>query len=149
MTSITTARQNTVCSEGTHTFKIVKSEEKMGGSGYPYWKFQMNCVDEGADKGQAVWANISLAPQARFKVDQFLDAISAPTKGEISHEQCVGATLRCTVVWETYNGSVQAKIDAFIPAGSTATPKSSAPKVDTNGNSLPSDATTPGFKAPF
>lgn len=153
MTSVNLERQNSVVSEGTHTFKIESSEEKMGGSGFPYWNFRLKCVDEGPDKGQAVWAMISLSPAARFKLDQFLDAVGAPTKGTISHEHFVGKTLRATVKWETYNGSITAKPDAFLPVGAAPAPTSGTPAqpklpVDDANSSLPKD-TTSGFKAPF
>lgn len=151
MTEVDLQRQNSVVSEGTHTFKIEASEEKMGGSGFPYWNFRLKCLDEGPDKGQAVWAIISLSPTARFKLDQFLDAVDAPTKGKISHEHFVGKTLRATVKWETYNGSITAKPDVYLPAGAPVqnsenkTPSSSS---DNTGQSLPKDVAS-GFKAPF
>lgn len=154
MSEISLERQNSICSEGTHTFKIVKSEEKMGGSGFPYWNFQMTCIDEGPDKGQSVWGMISLSPQARFKLDQFLDATNAPTKGSASHEHFVGQTLRATVKWEDYNGKISAKPDAFIPAGGGSTlPKSASvqKQAQSSGQSLPNDVAggSVGFKPPF
>jgi hypothetical protein len=148
MTEVDLERKNNICTEGTHTFKIIKSEEKMGGSGYPYWNFQLNCVDEGPDKGLAVWAMISLSPQARFKLDQFLDSVDAPTKGKISHEHFVGKTMRATVKWDTYNGSISAKPDAYLPAGSSVNPSAKPTLDSTQETKLPKDATT-GFKAPF
>jgi len=146
-TPVDLERKNSICSEGVHTFKIVKSEEKMGPSG-PYWNFQMNCIDEGPDKGQAVWSIVSLAPQARFKLDQFLDAVGAPEKGTVTHENFVGKTLRVKIVWETYNDTTKARADVFIPVGGPA-PKSQPAKAQSSDAKLPSDATTDGFKPPF
>lgn len=150
MTEINFERKNSVCSEGVHSFKIVKSEEKAGGSGFPYWAFELTCIDEGPDKGQKVWTNVSLAPQARFKVDQFLDAVGAPVKGSASHEAFVGKTLRISIKWETYNGSVKAAADAYIPLNAAA-PKSSstATPAENVDQKLPADSTGAGFKAPF
>lgn len=150
MTQIDLERKNSICSEGVHTFKITKSEEKgPGASGFPYWNFSLQCVDEGPDKGQMVWAVVSLAPQARFKLDQFLDAVGAPESGSVSHENFIGKTLRCSIKWDSYDGKVTAKPDSFIQPGATVTDSKPKSQTSASKNALPSDVTGSGFKKPF
>jgi hypothetical protein len=149
-TQVDLGRKNSVMSEGVHTLKIVKSEEKQGPKG-PYWNFQLNCTDKGPDDGLSTWLTVSLAEAARWKLDQFLDAVGAPDKGSVSHGNFVGKTLRAKMVWETYNGSVKAKPDAVLPAGVSATASpataSAVPSEAGGASALPPIAG--GFKPPF
>jgi hypothetical protein len=127
MTAINAERKNTVVSEGVHAFKIMKSEEKTGKeSGEPYWNFQCSCTDKGPDEGLTAWLMISLSPQARFKVDQFLDAINAPESGNIDHPQCVGKTFKAEILWDSYQGNIKAAFGVLIPWGKEYTPKASS-----------------------
>jgi hypothetical protein len=127
MTAIDAKRKNSLVSKGVHTFKITKSEEKIGKeSKEPYWNFQLSCQDEGPDKGLTVFLMISLTPAARFKVDQFLDAIGAPGEGSIDHPQCVGKTLRSEIKWDEYQGNLKAVAAVLIPFGAEYTPKPEA-----------------------
>jgi hypothetical protein len=159
MTAIPSERKNTVVSEGVHNFKIKKSEEKEGKtSGEPYWNFVCECTDEGLDKGLTVWLMISLSPQARFRIDQFLNAINAPDTGSIDHPQCVGKTFRAEVEWDSYNGNISAKPTTLIPFGKEYTPKPKTQATQHSNGFVPQEAdgtqpslpATPGaVKAPF
>lgn len=154
MTSIDLERKNSLVSEGVHTFKIASSEEKgPGASGFMYWNFRMTCIDKGPDEGQAVWTMLSLSPQARFKLDQFLDAVEAPQSGTVSHENFVGKTLRAKIQWQDYEGSPKAVVETYIVPGAAvpANNGNGTPKTPANPapGGLPKDTTNSGFKPPF
>lgn len=154
MTAVNAERKNSVVSEGVHTFKVTKSEEKISQqSGAPYWNFTCSCTDEGPDKGTNAFLIISLQEQARFKMDQFLDAINAPESGSIDHTHCVGKTFKAEIVWETYNGSIKAGFNVLIPFGKEFVPKpktSSEPAVGSSGSAVQQTAGAgAGTKSPF
>ena len=142
-------RKNTLLTEGVHTFKIMKGEEKEGGSGYPYWNFQLNCLDKGPDENLACWLMVSLSPQARWKLDQFLDAVEAARSGKASCDDFIGRTLRANIIWDNYNGSVKAKPDAVFPASGeikTAAPaKAGAGVSEVKGVPAPAKPVKPPF----
>jgi hypothetical protein len=158
MTAIDAKRKNSLVSKGVHTFKITKSEEKIGKeSKEPYWNFVLTCQDKGPDEGVGLFLMISLSAAARFKVDQFLDAIGAPAEGSLDHPQCVGKTLRAEVKWDEYQGNLKAVAAVLIPFGAEYTPKpeTTAPvsttagfEVGTKKPSVPEMAGTE-TKAPF
>lgn len=83
-------------------------------SGFPYIKFRLGITVQG--ERNALWTNLSLAPKARFRVNQLLDAIAAPTTGELDL-----ASLRNTWVYvqlktETYEGQARNSVAAFVAA---------------------------------
>jgi len=118
-TVIDLARVDPNLSEGVHNVLIEKGEEKQGGSGFPYWNYQCRCTDPDEDN-KAIWLMVSLAPAARWKLDQFLNAVGASETGKASIATFIGKKLRVSVVHEEYEGIPRAKVDAYIPVGSTA-----------------------------
>jgi hypothetical protein len=65
---------------------------------------------------------LSLVPEARFKIDQLLDAVKAPKSGSMTVEQMVGKTLRITVDHQEYNGTLRAAAVYMLPYDSTENP---------------------------
>lgn len=158
MTAVDAKRKNALISKGVHNFKIKKSEEKLGkDSKEPYWNFQLECTDKGPDEGLVIFLMISLTAAARFKLDQFLDAIGAPGEGSIDHPQCVGKTFRAEVKWDEYQGNLKAVAAVLIPFGAEYTPKpeATAPVSTTAGFELGSkksnvsEMEADATKAPF
>lgn len=76
---------------GTYPFKIVNVEDKQGPSGYPYLILSMICQGKG-NKGLNHSERLSLSPQARFRVNQFLDSIGAAAKGRVNSTSFIGKT---------------------------------------------------------
>lgn len=116
-TPLSSAR-GSVLPEGIHVFKVIDFEEKMGGSGYPYWAFTAE-VQGGDWEGQTCWINISHSPGARFRVDQWLDAFKVPEDaGEVYGEEFIGKTFRGKVEHREFNGQIRPNVTDVLPTGS-------------------------------
>lgn len=116
-TGIELSRTSGLVDLGTHTFKITeRSSEEMGGSGYPYWRLICQVISSGDNQGKEVMYQLSLSPQSRFRMDEFLDGIDAPKKGKWTLEQCIGKKFRASVVHDTYEGKMRSNIQTVIPA---------------------------------
>jgi hypothetical protein len=131
-TAVDTTRTS-IAPEGIHRLRVTDFEEKLGGSGYPYWAFTC-IIDEGSDWDEAmIWHNVSLSPQARFKMDEWLDSFGIP-EGQNKHgEEFLGLNFRAKLVHDTYEGRKKLSIDSSLPddtkAGRKRKPK--AKKEDT------------------
>ena len=120
-TELDLSRTSGLISEGTHLFKITGGKEQASKtSGEPMWVLECTCQDAGEDQGKKMSLFLSLTPQARFKIDQLLDAIEAPKQGKIMVEQLPGKLLKIAVIHDEYQGAVQMKAYKMLPASSTA-----------------------------
>lgn len=117
---------NVPVTEGIHTFEIIAGDEGEGAKG-AYWKFTMACQTPGED-GKNVLFIVSLSPQARWRLELFLDAVRAPQTGTATVENFIGRKLRAKVVHEEYEGRVQARLAELFPAVRTA-PANPSPTV--------------------
>jgi hypothetical protein len=88
----------------------------------------------------------SLSKKARFKLDEFLDAIEAPKKGSMVIDDTVGKLLRVTVVHEEFNGRIIAKPQIMLTKSSTATPEI---KHSTSGTGASLAGSAKPGKSPF
>lgn len=101
--------------EGIQTFLVIDGEIRQGAAG-PYLNF--TCKATGGEdgwEGQRVWVIVSLAPQARWKMDEWLDAHGVPPGQTITAEYFIGKAFRGSVKHETFDGKTRAKIDSFLP----------------------------------
>jgi len=100
--------------EGVHRVRVVDFEEKMGGSGYPYWAFTLEIT--GSDwEGQTLWNNVSLSPQARFKMDEWLDGFSTPEGETVHGEEFLGKYCRVKIKHGEYQGKKRPEIETVLP----------------------------------
>jgi len=112
-------QRDSILSAGVHSFVIKEVKEAVGKeSGIPYLKVQYICIDAGPEAKKSVYGNLSLSPQSRWIVDQFLDAIGFPITGSVNSDDFVGKKLRARVIHTEFNGKVKAEVNTFIPAGS-------------------------------
>ena len=109
---------STPVTEGIHTFEIVSGEEGEGAKG-AYWRFNLRCLSPGED-GKTAQLIISLSPQARWRLEIFLDAIRAPEAGKATIENFFKRKLRAKVTHELYEGREQARLTDLFPAVPTA-----------------------------
>lgn len=109
------SRTSGVMPEGIHAFRIIDVNEREGASGFPYISITLECEEGGEYDGQRIWHNVSLAPQARWKLEEFLDAVQAPEEGEMSAEDFLGLRIRATVFHEEWEGQKRARIERAMP----------------------------------
>lgn len=147
MANILLDRNSGMVAEGTHLFKIKEVKEQAAKeSGNSCLFITLVCQDQGEDLAKEQVLILTLTDKARFKVDEFLDALELPRKGSIDTNKFIGLSLRATIAHETYNGSLRANVKQCFAKGSTANPPvvhQEPPK------GLPTDANASGSKNPF
>ena len=84
-------------------------------------------------EGSAVWHNISLAPQSRWKLDEALDAIDAPATGKANSQIFMGKRVRAQIFHEEYECVMKAKVHQLVKSafigqpGQPTTPSAPGP----------------------
>jgi hypothetical protein len=137
------SRNSGEVSIGVHNF-LIKEHFTGSSNGGPYLGYRMECVDQGEDRGKSHTIFLYNTLAARFKLDEFLDAIDAPKKGKATGDMFVGKYIRCSIVAnsrekETY----KAQVDKFLPAGEIAKPGNTSAKSDSSKVPLDHKATPP------
>lgn len=136
VSDISFTRENDPPSVGMHRLKIVSIAQAMGGSGFPYLLVRYAVVGT-AEEGRQVQDRVSLSPQARFRVDQWLDAVGAPKSGGGSPKQFEGRIVRAEIVHEEYEGVMRGRPSRYLPDGAVgpqggsgvASPDTAAPSM--------------------
>ena len=100
-TAINTTRKAGAIPEGVHRFKIVDYEEREGPKG-AYWAYTMEVEENSPFDGQNVWTNISLSDAARWKLEEFLDALQIDEGVQITGDAFLGQCLRGEIVHDEY-----------------------------------------------
>lgn len=106
--------------EGVHPFTIVGFDEGEGQKG-PYWKFTMRC-DSPGEEGKTLLHFVSLTPQARWRLEIFLDAVGAPGNGAATADKFMNRRLRGNVEHQDYEGRAQARLKEMYPISQVAEP---------------------------
>lgn len=106
-------RQNEPVSVGTHRLTIAKIEPQPGKE-FPYLRVSYKVLTKG-EEGRQLVDNISLSPQARFRLDEWLDAVGAPTTGRGRPELFIGKTLRAEVGHEEFEGRTRPRPNKYFP----------------------------------
>lgn len=103
-------------SEGVHLFEIVKGEQKTAQSGNDYIAWSLMVKEGSADDGKMVWHNTSLTPQSRWVLEQFLDAVEAPSTGRGNPEAFIGKFVGASIYHEDYQGVPKARVERVFLA---------------------------------
>lgn len=130
-------RSTGLITEGTHLFKVTRAEEKLTNDGIEQWVLDLTCQDPGEDQGKKYTEFFRLSGPARWKFDNFLDAVDAPKKGTWTVDKVMNSVLRVTIVHREFEGRVSVNAQQYHLKSSTANPeikrsdgkKSSAPEL--------------------
>ena len=101
LSTIDTTRTAGAVPEGVHRFQVVDFEEKIGPAA-PYWSYTLEVQEDSPFDGQSVWANISLSAKARWKLEEFLDAMQIQEGMKLSGDTFLGQYVRGDVVHDEY-----------------------------------------------
>lgn len=107
-------RQSEPLSAGTHLLIIDDIDVDEGPSGYPFLRVTYKAL-EGPEAGKEVQDIVSLSPQARFRVDAWLDALLMPKEGKAKPATFIGKTLRAEITHEEYDGRERARPKRYLP----------------------------------
>lgn len=105
---------NQPVSEGLHGFTVADIEETESANSHnPMWVVTLACLTE-AEAGKEARMYLVLTDAARWKFEQFLDAVGAPSTGTAKAHQFVGRRLKAQVTHRTYEGRLQANIEQMF-----------------------------------
>jgi hypothetical protein len=125
--SIPAERTANMTSEGTHLFKITKAEEKASpNDGSALLVIEMTCQDSNPeDQGVRFTEFFAVDPnaKARWKFNNFLDALQAPKKGSLEVGWFMGKLIRITIVHDEYQGTPKMQSQQYLHHTSTANPE--------------------------
>ena len=106
--------RGSIITEGLHYFRLTSVEEKSGPKG-PYYEYICTVEERSDFLGETLPLRLSLSSNARWKVDEFLDAVQAPEQGKGTFQQFVGQMVRGKVVHGEYEGRPKAEIANVLP----------------------------------
>lgn len=107
--TISLKRTNGILPDGVYKLRVEKVEVKQGQKA-PYIALQLLVVG----KTTKVYENVSTAEAARFRLEQFLDAIEAPAKGNLKPNSLRGKTFWAKLTNESYQGRLKNTIDTYL-----------------------------------
>ncbi len=107
--------------EGLHYFRLSSVEEKSGPKG-TYFEFTCTVEERSDCAGETLPLRLSLSANARWKVDEFLDAVQAPEAGKGTFQQFVGQMVRGKVEHSEYDGRPKSEIVNVLPMDVAAPP---------------------------
>jgi hypothetical protein len=101
--------------EGIHLFSVKAITEGESKAENPMWTIELACLEPGQE-GKTVRLYAVLTEAARWKFENFLDAVGAPATGMATASMFVGKRLRAQIVHEEFDGKPQAKVGEMFPA---------------------------------
>lgn len=108
--------RTSLLASGTYKFRIIKVEVVTETpSGFPRISLTLDVMtEEGRPLDRQMFDSISLSPKARFRVDDFLNAIGAGKEGSLDSKQLRGKTFKGIVGKQTYKGRESNIVDGYI-----------------------------------
>lgn len=99
---------------GVYRIVIEDAQEKTGPSGHPYVNLKIRAIVKGKQSSMPIFEVISTAPEARFRVEQFLDAVGAPESGSASARWFKGKSCWASLKSEEYQGTWRNKVAQYL-----------------------------------
>lgn len=115
--NIPLARSSGLPPVGIYRCIIQKVELKDGASGFPYLSCECSIDDPKFKEysGRTFYTNLSLSPQARWKLDEAFDALGAPEEGTIDNTAWFhGKRFYAFLTHHTWEGRTKLQVDEFI-----------------------------------
>jgi hypothetical protein len=104
-----------VLPDGNYKLVVADVEEKPGKSGFNYLAFTFNVFGPDGKPGATnIYDNVSLSPKSLFILSAFLDAIQAPTEGNVYYKSFKGKTFYAELGTEVYQGKKKNTIVNFL-----------------------------------
>lgn len=122
--------------EDRYLFEVKEVNEEEGqDSGQPYLEVQL-VVADGEYEGTKAYDNLSLQPQALWKLRGFMEALGLETVDgpmDINPEEFVGMMVECDIIHEDYKGKNKHRVAGYFPAEDTGAETSGAAPAKSNG----------------
>lgn len=105
----------TLLPKGVYRVVIEAVDKKLGPSGHHYYNFRLRPIVNGVKHGQAIWDKISESPDARFRVEKFMDALEIPDADEdVDEKSLVGKSFWASVSTREYQGQWSNEIKDYL-----------------------------------
>lgn len=100
---------------GVYRLIVEACEEKPGPSGHPYYNFRLRPIVQGQKSPVAVWDKVSLSPEARFRVENLLDAMEVgEDEGDLEPEFFIGKSYWASLGSREYNGKWSNEVKQYL-----------------------------------
>jgi len=96
---------------GRYAARIIDVEQREGNQA-PYITLTFS-ID---DTKFVVFHNVSLSPKARWKLDELLDAVRAPTSGKMKLQELLGKRVEIFIRLEEFDGKMRPRVYSIAPA---------------------------------
>lgn len=128
---------------GVYKARIEAIEEREGNE-FPYAAITLRLNIPNQPSGLRVWDNVSMAPGARFKVEQVLDALGVAEGAEFDLMTARNKVVYVDIEHDTYNGRVRPKVKTWMK------PEEGLTLAEEQGHlsAPPPAAATPGARRP-
>lgn len=101
--------------QGVYRVVIEKVTELDGPSGFPYFNLRCSAITNGEKWPEAIWEKVSLSPKARFRVDDWLDALEIENVDQdLPPEYFQGKSFWAKVGTKEYNGKWSNEITQYL-----------------------------------
>jgi hypothetical protein len=99
-----------------HYARLTAVEERAGPKG-TYLAYTCTVEEDSEDRGKDLPYRVSLSSAARWKMNEFLDSVGAPTSGSSKGSDHLGKLIKIHVVEGTYDDKPRSEIDGVFPLG--------------------------------
>lgn len=99
---------------GVYRIVVEDAQEKTGPSGHPYVNLKIKAIVKGKQSSMPIFEVLSTAPEARFRVEQFLDAVGAPESGSANARWFKGKSCWASLKSEEYQGTWRNKVAQYL-----------------------------------
>lgn len=100
--------------EGVHRFVVEHAEEKNGPKG-AYLNMRLRVYVKGVKWGSSVFEILSTSDESKFRVDQFFDAVGAPSEGEAAESWFLNKTGYARFEQRvSNNGDLQTRVKNYL-----------------------------------
>lgn len=102
------------CPDGTYRFSVVEAEKTESSEGNDMFKVKLKGLS-GKAKGVGVFDNLSLLPQALWKVKGFIESLGGEADGEVEIDPAdwIGEEVTAVIINENYEGRDRPKVAEY------------------------------------
>lgn len=143
-TGVSTEGGGKVVDEGQYRVEVTDATEEESNEGKPYIKVVMKIDDGGDFDGVKIYDNMSLQPQALWKLRSFMENLGIETPEgpmDIDLDELIGASVMIDIIHESYKGKPKNRVNDYSPVEDTPADTKVEAKKDTG-----KAATTTGKK---
>jgi hypothetical protein len=99
---------------GVYRVIIEHAEEKDGPSGHPYYNFRLRAIVKGEKHPISIWDKVSHSPDARFRMENLMDAIEFEEGLEVDAPDFIGKSYWASISSRQYQGKWSNEVKDYL-----------------------------------